>query len=172
MLPERVPLAERVAVLLELVLPAVLRVTVVLLAEELPPLREALLLEELLVETLLPDERELETVERLLDPLERLLELELDEDIVPPTAREVELLLRVLTEDELLLDEAELRVDPDDDELRLTPEELLLEEDDDPERELVWLEEERPLPPLRDWALTTLGANAIAIAATAESVSL
>ncbi len=81
-------------------------------------------------------------LERLVDALEREDELL----IVPPTALEVDPLLRLTLAEELLREEPELR------------------------DELVWLEDERLLPPPRDWALT--GDIASAIAATAASASL
>ena len=156
-----VRLAEGVAA--ELRLPP--EVVVLLLREELPVERLAVELERLVeeaddtLERLLPVlalEREVLLLERLVVALERLVllperdallleRLVLPEEellIVPPTALEVEPLLRLtLEDDELLRDE------------------------------LVWLEdEERLLPPLRDWALT--GDIASAIAATAASASL
>ena len=101
-----------------------------------PPLR-AVLLER-------PDAalERLVLLERLVDALEREDELL----IVPPTALEVDPLLRLTLAEELLREEPELR------------------------DELVWLEDERLLPPPRDWALT--GDIASAIAATAASASL
>ena len=112
--------------------------------------REVLLLERLVLAL----EREV-LLERLVLALER--EDELPELlIVPPIALEVDPLLRLTLEDE---------------ELRETlPEELLDELPEELLRELVWLEDERLLPPLRDWALT--GDIASAIAATAASASL
>lgn len=145
-----------------------------------PPLR-AVLLERLVValerEVLLERlvlalEREVLLLERLVLALER--EDELPELlIVPPIALEVDPLLRLTLAEELLREEPELlRLTLEDEELRETlPEELL---DELPEEllrdELVWLEDERLLPPLRDWALT--GDIASAIAATAASASL
>ena len=141
-----------------------------------PPLR-AVLLERLVValerEVLLERlvlalEREVLLLERLVLALERevllerlVLALEREDElpellIVPPIALEVDPLLRLTLEDE---------------ELRETlPEELLDELPEELLRELVWLEDERLLPPLRDWALT--GDIASAIAATAASASL
>ena len=101
-----------------------------------PPLR-AVLLERLVVAL-----ERLVLLERLVDALEREDELL----IVPPTALEVDPLLRLTLAEELLREEPELR------------------------DELVWLEDERLLPPPRDWALT--GDIASAIAATAASASL
>ncbi len=141
LLPERVALAARVVVLVEGVAVALALLRVDLTVEELPPLREVLLvllLEEVAAvlreveleerEAVL-EEREVEPVERLaeleervLDPEERVLEL--DEDIVPPTALEVD-------------DELRLTLEEPEEELRLTLDELLPEDDDDPERELV-----------------------------------
>ena len=142
LLPERVALAARVVVLVEGVAVALALLREDLTVEELPPLREVLLvllleevaavlrvveveleereavLEERVVE---PVERLAELEERVLDPEERVLEL--DEDIVPPTALEVD-------------DELRLTLEEPEDELRLTLDELL-PEDDDPERELV-----------------------------------
>ena len=118
---------------------------------------------EVLLERLVPAlEREV-LLERLLLALER--EDELPELlIVPPIALEVDPLLRLTLAEELLREDPELlRLTLEDEELRETlPEELL--------RELVWLEDERLLPPLLDWALT--GDIASAIAATAASASL
>lgn len=100
---------------------------------------------------------ELELLERLAELPERLL---LELLIVPPTALETdeddELRLPLLTEEPRELPEEERDA---------------LDEDDD-ERDEVWLEEERLLPPLRDWALTVQGVSAIATAAAAESASL
>lgn len=158
-----------------------------------PPLR-AVLLERLVValerEVLLERlvlalEREVLLLERLVPALERevllerlVLALEREDElpellIVPPIALEVDPLLRLTLAEELLREEPELlRLTLEDEELRETlPEELL---DELPEEllrdELVWLEDERLLPPLRDWALT--GDIASAIAATAASASL
>ena len=159
-----------------------------------PPLR-AVLLERLVValerEVLLERlvlalEREVPLLERLVLALERevlllerlVLALEREDElpellIVPPIALEVDPLLRLTLAEELLREEPELlRLTLEDEELRETlPEELL---DELPEEllrdELVWLEDERLLPPLRDWALT--GDIASAIAATAASASL
>lgn len=144
-----------------------------------PPLR-AVLLERLVValerEVLLERlvlalEREVLLLERLVLALER--EDELPELlIVPPIALEVDPLLRLTLAEELLREEPELlRLTLEDEELRETlPEELLDELPEELLRELVWLEDERLLPPLRDWALT--GDIASAIAATAASASL
>ena len=91
-----------------------------------------------------------ELLERLAELLERLL---LELLIVPPTALETD----------------------DDDELRLpllTEDELRELPEDDEERDVVWLEDERLLPPLLDWALTVQGVSAIATAAAAESAIL
>ena len=156
-----------------------------------PPLRAVLLLEERLVvalDLLVPVllERLVEALERLVFALERevlllerlVLALEREDElpellIVPPIALEVDPLLRLTLAEELLREEPELlRLTLEDEELRETlPEELL---DELPEEllrdELVWLEDERLLPPLRDWALT--GDIASAIAATAASASL
>jgi len=157
-----------------------------------PPLR-AVLLERLVValerEVLLERlvlalEREVLLLERLLLALERevllerlLLALEREDElpellIVPPIALEVDPLLRLTLAEELLREEPELlRLTLEDEELRETlPEELLDELPEELLRELVWLEDERLLPPLRDWALT--GDIASAIAATAASASL
>ena len=100
---------------------------------------------------------ELELLERLAELPERLL---LELLIVPPTALETD-------------EDDELRLPLLTEELRELPEEErdALDEDDD-ERDEVWLEEERLLPPLRDWALTVQGVSAIATAAAAESASL
>lgn len=155
-----------------------------------PPLRAILLLEERLVVALdllvpvllerlvLLEERltlELERevlLERLLLALEREDELLPELLIVPPIALEVDPLLRLTLAEELLREEPELlRLTLEDEELRETlPEELLDELPEELLRELVWLEDERLLPPLRDWALT--GDIASAIAATAASASL
>ena len=99
----------------------------------------------------------LELLERLAELPERLL---LELLIVPPTALETD-------------EDDELRLPLLTEELRELPEEErdALDEDDD-ERDEVWLEEERLLPPLRDWALTVQGVSAIATAAAAESASL
>lgn len=144
-----------------------------------PPLR-AVLLERLVValerEVLLERlvlalEREVLLLERLVLALER--EDELPELlIVPPIALEVDPLLRLTLAEELLREEPELlRLTLEDEELRETlPEELLDELPEELLRELVWLEDERLLPPLLDWALT--GDIASAIAATAASASL
>ena len=144
-----------------------------------PPLR-AVLLERLVValerEVLLERlvlalEREVLLLERLVLALER--EDELPELlIVPPIALEVDPLLRLTLAEELLREDPELlRLTLEDEELRETlPEELLDELPEELLRELVWLEDERLLPPLRDWALT--GDIASAIAATAASASL
>ena len=142
-----------------------------------PPLR-AVLLERLVValerEVLLERlvlalEREVLLLERLVLALERevllerlVLALEREDElpellIVPPIALEVDPLLRLTLEDE------ELRETLPEELLDELPEELLRDE-------LVWLEDERLLPPLRDWALT--GDIASAIAATAASASL
>ena len=126
---------------------------------------------EVLLERLVPAlEREV-LLERLLLALER--EDELPELlIVPPIALEVDPLLRLTLAEELLREDPELlRLTLEDEELRETlPEELLDELPEELLRELVWLEDERLLPPLRDWALT--GDIASAIAATAASASL
>ena len=109
-------------------------------------------------------EREVLALLRLLELLERLAELPerllLELLIVPPTALETD-------------EDDELRLPLLTEELRELPEEErdALDEDDD-ERDEVWLEEERLLPPLRDWALTVQGVSAIATAAAAESASL
>ena len=145
---------------------------VVALEREVLPERLVLALErEVLLERLvLALEREV-LLERLLLALER--EDELPELlIVPPIALEVDPLLRLTLAEELLREEPELlRLTLEDEELRETlPEELLDELPEELLRELVWLEDERLLPPLRDWALT--GDIASAIAATAASASL
>ena len=134
-----------------------LREVPVLLEREVPVLleREVLALLRLL---------ELELLERLAELPERLL---LELLIVPPTALETdeddELRFPLLTEELRELPEEERdALDEDDDE----------REEDDDERDEVWLEEERLLPPLRDWALTVQGVSAIATAAAAESASL
>jgi hypothetical protein len=154
-------LEERLVVALDLLVP-------VLLGRLVEALERLVLLEERLTLEL---EREV-LLERLLLALER--EDELPELlIVPPIALEVDPLLRLTLAEELLREEPELlRLTLEDEELRETlPEELL---DELPEEllrdELVWLEDERLLPPLRDWALT--GDIASAIAATAASASL
>ena len=127
-----------------------------------PPLR-AVLLERLVVAL-----ERLVLLERLVDALERLLLLER-----PDTALERLVLLERLVdalerEDELLIvPPTALEVDPL---LRLTLAEELLREEPELRDELVWLEDERLLPPPRDWALT--GDIASAIAATAASASL
>lgn len=141
-----------------------LREVPVMLEREVPVLleREVLALLRLLV--LLEREvlallrlLELELLERLAELPERLL---LELLIVPPTALETD-------------EDDELRLPLLTEELRELPEEErdALDEDDD-ERDEVWLEEERLLPPLRDWALTVQGVSAIATAAAAESASL
>lgn len=134
-----------------------LREVPVMLEREVPVLleREVLALLRLL---------ELELLERLAELPERLL---LELLIVPPTALETdeddELRLPLLTEELRELPEEERdALDEDDDE----------RDEDDDERDEVWLEEERLLPPLRDWALTVQGVSAIATAAAAESASL
>ena len=126
-----------------------------------PPLR-AVLLERLVVAL-----ERLVLLERLADALERLVLLER-----PDTALERLLLERLVDalerEDELLIvPPTALEVDPL---LRLTLAEELLREEPELRDELVWLEDERLLPPPRDWALT--GDIASAIAATAASASL
>ena len=139
-----------------------------------PPLR-AVLLERLVValerlvllERLVVALERLVLLERLVDALERLLLLER-----PDTALERLLLERLVDalerEDELLIvPPTALEVDPL---LRLTLAEELLREEPELRDELVWLEDERLLPPPRDWALT--GDIASAIAATAASASL
>ena len=144
-----------------------------------PPLRAVLLellvvaleREVLLERLVLALEREVLLLERLVLALER--EDELPELlIVPPIALEVDPLLRLTLAEELLREDPELlRLTLEDEELRETlPEELLDELPEELLRELVWLEDERLLPPLRDWALT--GDIASAIAATAASASL
>ena len=107
--------------------------------------------EELLEREVLALLRLEELLERLAELLERLLLPELL--MVPPTALETD----------------------DDDELRLpllTEDELRDELEDEEERDVVWLEDERLLPPLLDWALTVQGVSAIAAAAAAESAIL
>ena len=107
--------------------------------------------EELLEREVLALLRLEELLERLAELLERLLLPELL--MVPPTALETD----------------------DDDELRLpllTEDELRDELEDEEERDVVWLEDERLLPPLLDWALTVQGVSAIATAAAAESAIL
>ena len=145
-----------------------LREVPVMLEREVPVLleREVLTLLRLLEREVLALLRllELELLERLAELPERLL---LELLIVPPTALETdeddELRLPLLTEELRELPEEERdALDEDDDE----------REEDDDERDEVWLEEERLLPPLRDWALTVQGVSAIATAAAAESASL
>ena len=133
-----------------------------------PPLR-AVLLERLVdaLERLVLALERLVLLERLVDALERLVLLER-----PDTALERLLLERLVDalerEDELLIvPPTALEVDPL---LRLTLAEELLREEPELRDELVWLEDERLLPPPRDWALT--GDIASAIAATAASASL
>ena len=148
-----------------------LREVPVLLEREVPVLLEREVLALLRLLELLEREvlallrlLELELLERLAELPERLL---LELLIVPPTALETdeddELRFPLLTEELRELPEEERdALDEDDDE----------REEDDDERDEVWLEEERLLPPLRDWALTVQGVSAIATAAAAESASL
>lgn len=154
-------LEERLVVALDLLVP-------VLLERLVEALERLVLLEERLTLEL---EREV-LLERLLLALEREDELLPELLIVPPIALEVDPLLRLTLAEELLREEPELlRLTLEDEELRETlPEELLDELPEELLRELVWLEDERLLPPLRDWALT--GDIASAIAATAASASL
>ena len=153
-------LEERLVVALDLLVPVLLERLV-----------EALEREVLLERLVLTLEREV-LLERLLLALEREDELLPELLIVPPIALEVDPLLRLTLAEELLREEPELlRLTLEDEELRETlPEELLDELPEELLRELVWLEDERLLPPLRDWALT--GDIASAIAATAASASL
>ncbi len=165
--PLRAVLLERLVVALDLLVPVLLERLVEALERLVEALERLVLLEERLTLEL---EREV-LLERLLLALER--EDELPELlIVPPIALEVDPLLRLTLAEELLREEPELlRLTLEDEELRETlPEELLDELPEELLRELVWLEDERLLPPLRDWALT--GDIASAIAATAASASL
>lgn len=174
-LPPLAVVVERLELLLaELRLPPLL--VLALLRLELLPERlvEALLRLELLLEReveVVALERFEELLELALERLEEpLLRLELLPEMVPPTALEVEDDERLLLLTELLREE----LDDEDERDTLELEELPRDDDDeDDEREEdVWLEDERLLPPLLDWALTVQGASAIATAAAAESASL
>ena len=156
-------------------------------ALRLPPLvltlllREVLLLAvELLREVPLLPEREVLALLRVLELLLRVVLVvallrfeELLEREVVALLRLEELLERLLLE-LLIVPPTALETD-DDDELRLpllTEDELRELPEDDEERDVVWLEDERLLPPLLDWALTVQGVSAIATAAAAESAIL
>ncbi|MBR4808975.1 MAG: hypothetical protein IK031_01685 [Bacteroidales bacterium] len=144
-------------------------------------LREVLLLAvELLREVPLLPEREVLALLRVLELLLRVVLVvallrfeELLEREVVALLRLEELLERLLLE-LLIVPPTALETD-DDDELRLpllTEDELRELPEDDEERDVVWLEDERLLPPLLDWALTVQGVSAIATAAAAESAIL
>ena len=167
-LPPEVVVPPLRAVLLERLVVALEREVLLLERLVLALEREVLLLERLVLAL----EREVLLLERLVLALEREDELLPELLIVPPTALEVDPLLRLTLAEELLREDPELlRLTLEDEELRETlPEELLDELPEELLRELVWLEDERLLPPLRDWALT--GDIASAIAATAASASL
>ena len=167
-LPPEVVVPPLRAVLLERLVVALEREVLLLERLVLALEREVLLLERLVLAL----EREVLLLERLVLALEREDELLPELLIVPPTALEVDPLLRLTLAEELLREDPELlRLTLEDEELRETlPEELLDELPEELLRELVWLEDERLLPPLLDWALT--GDIASAIAATAASASL